>query len=539
MYRSEDIKLTFGDRVIGLFSPSRLERRVQQKETAKAMDIAMRGLFKASERNRLNADWVVPISFDINRVLQTELPLMRARSRWLMVNNSDAKSAQNGFVNYIVGTGFDLQMNVHSTVRGEDGEPTVTEFSTYNSVVEQVFEDWADDVCAITPDNSPMSHFEFQVMALERWIQDGEVFVHLIPHKTKILQLEFIEPEALDVYKTSNGKNPVILGVEVHEKTGKPVAYWINKKVPGEFDTFATGESVRIPAERIVHSFIRKYPRQLRGIPWMSASMERMNQIEGYRFAQLVRNKIAAFFGVIFTGSGGGIKKLLNDGESTSENGNLPTDANGNPISTLSPGLVGSAPNGVEPKMINPTSPETSYHDFMRSLLSSSGSGFEFGMSYQTMTRDSTGVSFAGGRMITQMDMQGFRPAQKMFRSKLLSPIHRVFMEYAILAGAFTASNFFNDPSFWTRHEWLPAGWSFGINPVQEVKASKDSMDASITTLVDECSKLGLDWKTQLRKQKKVRDYMSLLKIPLPTVTQKATEETLVDPEELEAADGK
>lgn len=511
---TNDINITFGDRLVGLFSQRRFDQRVRAKEASRFMDMQMRALFKSAERNRLNADWNVPLNFDINRVLLSELPLMRARSRWLMVNNSDAKSAQNAMVNYIVGTGFDLQTTVVSTVPNGNGMPIVTEFEGFNSFVDDVHRRWATDVSATTPENCPMSHYEFQVMALERWIQDGEVFVHLIPSKQDILKFEFIEPEALDTMKTSNGDNPVIMGVEIDARTQRPVAYWVHRVPMQDLVVYGVGESERVPASRMIHAFIRKYPRQVRGIPWLSAVMERIKQSEDYRFAQLVRNKIAAFFAVMFSGDAAP-KKMLDDGTTTGTNsGNMPTDLNGNPITTLAPGLMGSLPSGVKPEIINPTSPENTYHDFLKSLQSASASGIEFGMSYQLMSRDTNGVTFAGGRLVTQMDTQGFRPAQKMFASKLLAPAHRVWLEFAVMSGKITASNFFNDRKFWTAHEWLPSGWNFGVNPLQEVNASRQSMEVDLTTFVDECSRLGHDWKAQLRKAKKVRDYRSQLGLP-------------------------
>jgi lambda family phage portal protein len=531
MISSNDIKLSVTDRITGLFSPKRMEERIRGKAAHKAMELAMRGLFKSSERNRLNADWNVPLNFDINKVLKTELPLIRARSRWLMVNNSDAKSAQNAMINYVVGTGFDLQMSVVSVTRDDNNEPSITEFEGYNSLVEDIHRDWSDDVYLTTPANCPMSFYEFQVMALERWIQDGEVFVHVVPDRENIMRLEIIDAEALDTFRTSgDNDNPVVMGIEVDKVTQRPVAYWVMQSTVQDYSVYLPSSSIRVPADRMIHAFIRKYPKQLRGIPWMSAVIERLNQTDSYRTAQLVRNKIAAFFGILFSGDGSTGRTMFND-DPTASTQTFPTDSGGNPITALAPGMMGSLPPGVKVERIDPTSPETSYHDFMKSLLSSSAAGIEFGMSYQLMSRDTAGLSFAGGRLVTQMDAQGFRPAQRMFTSKLLTPLHKVWMEYAILNGSITSQGFVNDPTFWSRHDWLPAGWSFAVNPLQEVNASKESMNARITTLIDECSRVGLDWQAQLRKTKKVADYAKRLGVEVETAKTTITPADIEDPE--------
>jgi capsid protein len=50
----------------------------------------------------------------------------------------------------------------------------------------------------------------------------------------------------------------------------------------------------------------------------------------------------------------------------------------------------------------------------------------------------------------------------------------------------------------------MPSGWNWGINPLQEVQAARESMRSGITTLADECAWHGFDWKTQLRKMAKI-----------------------------------
>jgi len=64
------------------------------------------------------------------------------------------------------------------------------------------------------------------------------------------------------------------------------------------------------------------------------------------------------------------------------------------------------------------------------------------------------------------------------------------------------------NPKFWQRHSWMPAGWRQGINPVQDIRAAQERMKSGITTLADECAYLGLDWKTQVRKRKKIEEFI-------------------------------
>jgi len=518
-----DIKLTVVDRAIGVFSPKKMNARVQSKFAARYLSQLMeRGAFKASEVTRHNANWISNDA-DINQVLASELSKIRARSQWLVRNNPYAKSAVNTLLNYCVGVGFDLQMAVYKTVKnGDDFE--IQELDAFNDYVEDVFLDWTADVHVAASETSPDSFHDIQTMAFQRMVEDGEVFIHMVPHRTKILQLEFIEPQALDTFKTSgNNGNPVILGVEVDKKSWKPVAYWVRSSNPSLVGNVFTNDSIRIPAEKIVHAFVRQYPRQMRGLPWLHAVTEELFQLGEYKQAVALRNKIAALFAVFFKG-GGNVRVAMDNGTADTGTPNsapgFPTDANGNPLTNLAPGMMGSLPAGVDPVMISPTAPENTYDMFTKSLLIAIGAGIQGGMSYQGLTRDTSQTTFASGRAAGQMDMQAYRPIQRMIGEKICTPIYKKWFELAVLSGALlseggAASDYNIRPQFWTRHAWLPGGWSWGINPVQEVTAATESMKAGITSIQDECSALGLDWKVQLRKRAKADKFAKSLGLNL------------------------
>ena len=513
---------TLFERAVGVFSPKRMTSYLQNKFAARFLsDLSARGAFKASELSRHNANWISSDA-DINQVLQTELPRIRSRSRWLVRNNSYAKSAVNTFVNYCVGVGFDLQMGVYKPVMNtETGEFDIQELDAFNDFVEDVFGDWTRDVHVAASETSPDSFHEMQAMAFTRMIEDGEVFIHLVPHKTKILQLEFVEPDALDTMKTEgNGGNPVVLGVEMDKRNWKPVGYWVKTATPAPAGMVPfVQESKFVPASRMVHAFVRQYPRQARGLPWMHAVSEDIFQLGEYKNAVALRNKIAALFAVFFKNSNGtrvGFDNGVSDTANPGGARGFPTDANGNPITTLAPGMIGSLAQGVEPVTVNPTAPENTYDMFTKSLLIGIGAGMQGGMSYQGLTRDTSQTTFASGRAAGQMDMQAYRPIQRMIGAKICTPIFKKWFDYAVAAGALLSdagprTDYNIRPDFWTRHAWLPGGWSWGINPVQEVTAAVESMKAGITTLQDECSALGLDWKMQLRKASKVRKFAANL----------------------------
>jgi capsid protein len=140
------------------------------------------------------------------------------------------------------------------------------------------------------------------------------------------------------------------------------------------------------------------------------------------------------------------------------------------------------------------------------------------------MTRDTTGQTFAGGRLSQQMDYQAFRPFQEFVARKFCSPIYRRWLQTAILDGVIIAPGYWKTPSFWQRHQWLQPSWSKGINPTQDVSASISSMEAGLTTLADECGFAGRDWKEQLRIARKIKAVADQYGLTLRGTNQAAAE---------------
>lgn len=516
----------------------------------KYLEQEKRNAFKSSESNRSNSNWNA-LNENFNLILSRELSTMRARSRWLFRNNPWAMGGQNTLRNFVIGVGMELQAQVVKEVwDSARGEYRTVEQERFNSFVEDLHKSWAENVHVGGSDGCPDSMSDVEEVAFDRWIEDGEVLIEWRinkAHDVVPFELRFIDPDNLDTYRTGapNG-NPVVMGVEVDRDTLKPIAYW-------EYTTDNAGstplrfpkiESKRIPAENVVHLFRKRFPLQLRGVPFCASVTQKFFDIDQYTNAQLTRNKIAAMFGVLFEGLTGNKSWFGGSAgtESTSgdASGNWPTDADGNKLANLAPGMVGGMPEGVKPHMITPTSPESSYSAFLESNLRAIGNGMDYGISFVGLTRDTSKTTFAGGRLAENMDFQGYRPCQKKFMRKLRTPIYYAWFDAAVLSGAIIAPGY-NDPTtgkrFWRKHGWMPTGWNRGINPMQEVGASEKSMDNYITTLADECSYYGLDWRMQLRKAARIEETKAELGIGSRlSATVGNAEQDQLDPSAVDAA---
>lgn len=517
------------DGIMGIIAPGRMERRAKAQETLARADairrmtdlaekeyLAKRASFKASETNRLNSHWSTWRG-DINTILRTELRTLRNRSRWLTYNNPHAGSALSTMINYVIGTGMMPQAAVRQvlsvTIDGKKRNEIV-EMSNWNDYMDDLFEMWSNNVDMNCTADDPCTFQAQQAMVLRRWFEDGECFIRtravksweVIPFASEILL-----PEWLDESITEYNGNDVFMGVEI-DKFGRKLAYHF-MSADGDGTLTAGRKTVRVPASDMIHLYVRHQPRQLRGVPPLVASMDRFFHLDEYSEYELIGAKIAACFGAFITTPAGDAGDVTTLGNKTDV-----TDADGNVLTTVEPGIIGKLPPGYGVQFAQPQKPGTAFGMFTEYHQRAIAAGVEFGLSYESMTRDTSKSSFAGGRLSQLMDFQTFRSIQTLIGSQYVRIMYNRLLDAAVSSGAISAPGYFM-PSpgrkFWQRMEVLTSGWPWGINPLQEVNASRESMKAGITTLADECSYLGRSWKQQLRLKHKIDQECRRLNITL------------------------
>jgi lambda family phage portal protein len=127
--------------------------------------------------------------------------------------------------------------------------------------------------------------YGLQALVFRSVIECGECFVRMKIDKknaTVPLKLQVLESEYLDSSKDqmlANG-NVIRSGIEF-DKTGKRVTYYLYKEHPGD-SSFASLESVRIPAGEILHIYKPLRPGQIRGEPWLSNVLLKLHELDQY-----------------------------------------------------------------------------------------------------------------------------------------------------------------------------------------------------------------------------------------------------------------
>lgn len=200
-------------------------------------------------------------------------------------------------------------------------------------------------------------------------------------------QVEVIEADLLDPWRTSYGENEVIEGVE-YGPTGRIEAYHLLREHPGSVLRRAyRRDSVRISASEILHIARRDRPGQTRGVTWFAPVMMTLGELSDYQEAEIVKQKMAALLA-------GVIENELPEDPAAPTDPEAAAAAAG--LGALEPGVLVDLPPGQK---VNWTTPPRvdGYDPFTRRTLAAVAMGL--GITYESLAGDLSNVNFSSARM--------------------------------------------------------------------------------------------------------------------------------------------
>jgi lambda family phage portal protein len=156
----------------------------------------------------------------------------------------------------------------------------------------------------------------------------GECFVRLRPRRTEDgllvpLQLQLLQSEMLPFEKTETAANGsrIRCGIEF-DSIGRRVAYHFRRRHPGDSTDqgMVTPETVRVPAQDVLHIYRPIDAGQIRGLPHVAPAMVRLFLLDQYDDAELDRKKTAAMFAGFITKTAPEVQ-LIGEIEATDDSG--------------------------------------------------------------------------------------------------------------------------------------------------------------------------------------------------------------------------
>lgn len=427
------------------------------------------GYYAGAQGGRLFADFVWG-QLSANAALRDSLVPLRNRARELVASNAHATRAAASFSENVIG---DEGVTYKAAVRLGDGSlDTET-----NRELERAFKGWSESRNA-SVDRS-YSWPEIEALLAEAECTDGEVLLRLVrnfqnPYRFAV---DVLDPDQLDVTynveRLDNG-NRVEMGVEL-DTWGAPVRYWLWTNHPS--DGRGRGRFA-LPADELVHRYIRRRPKQLRGPSWFSPVMVDLSMHGGYRFAELVAARTAA--------TKMGFFETKPDGEALEGTEEDPDGTKYVPMEA-SPGTFEQLPKGLEFKQWDPQHPTAAFGDFDRAVLHSIAAGLR--LSYLTVSGDLSSTSYGSGRIGLLQEQAVHRWLQRRHIDRTSTPVHREFVRFALLSGQLRLPSF--DDARYLAATWhaKPQPW---LDPESDLATRLAKRRAGLTSLTRIAAEMGV-----------------------------------------------
>ena len=242
--------------------------------------------YTGAQVNNLTWDWVTA-NLTSDEYLRWNLKRLRERSRDLERNDDYMRNFLRKLeINTVGAKGIILQSKVYFKTTNDLDIKS-------NSIIEDEWRRWARQYVSVC---ETLSLRDFLKIILRTIARDGEVLICKIrgydnPYRyaLQILEADFLDE---DLNQDLPNGNRIIMGVEKN-RYGKPVAYHLFEKHPGE-RSYAGNRHIRIPAEEILHLFIKERPTQSRGVPWVASAMIKLRMLGAYEEAEVVAARVAA-----------------------------------------------------------------------------------------------------------------------------------------------------------------------------------------------------------------------------------------------------
>lgn len=433
-----------------------------------------RSTYHGASTTRLEADWN-PINVTGDSALYSDNYTIRARARQQERDNDYARRYYQILDNNVLGhSGLSLSVKA----RRENGlfdKPA-------NMLIEEAWAEWGElGNCTVSGEESWL---DVQSITLRRAGVDGNMLVRILrgSQYTHGIALQLLEVDMLDLSLNTvlpNG-NYVIFGIEKNPVTMRRVAYHFLTRHPGDFlNSGYTGKDrIRVPAEDVIHYYVKERPTQSIGIPWLCSASVRLNHLGKYEEAELRAARAGAEKGGYFKTDG----QLYNG----------PTvDAGTDREATLSdfePSSFEELPPGMDFVPYDPKHPMDQFPDFIRATLYGICAGG--GVSYATLTGDLSQANYSSMRSGKLEEQEAWKRMQSHLIQHFAKPIFSAWLEQAILTGRVNLP--FAKFSTWNKPVFKGRRWPW-VDPQKDITAKIEAINNGLESKTSVLEESGQD----------------------------------------------
>ncbi len=263
--------------------------------------------------------------------------------------------------------------------------------------------------------------YGLQQAALRTTLVDGECIVRMIlePGQQVPLQLQLLASEYLDSTRVDDR---TLNGIE-YTADGRRAAYWLYMKHPANFPNM---QSVRIPADQVIHLYSPIQAGLERGVSWLAPALVPLRELQEFMEAALVKQKVAALLTAFII----------------SPDGSNPLGGTPERPPSLEPASTVVLQGGQSVEFSDP--PDTGdFEPFVRQQLRSIGSALN--VPYELLSGDVSQVTFASGRhSLLEFRRQLESIQHHLMVFQLCRPVWNAWLRLAVAAGALPEGDYSN-----------------------------------------------------------------------------------------------
>ncbi|MBW1712758.1 MAG: phage portal protein [Deltaproteobacteria bacterium] len=426
------------DRAIGLFAPGQEVKRRLHRKAADQLRYA------AAKTTRLTGSWL-PADQDVNSLIASSSPVIRARVRQLTRDFPYFAAAVNRLVVLHVGQGIPFQ----SRVRGTGGKLDKTIIDR----IEDAFKRWADEA-----DVAGKLHLnDMMRLAKRQDLEAGEFLVVKVrdrrPGRFLPLALQMVEADWLtDIGVNPNKNNKLSQGIEYDPQNGRVAAYHLA-------DPEHYGQTKRIGARDVIHGFEVVRPGQLRGVSPFAPAVLLAHDLGDYMDAEIDAAKMAAkWLAFVETANPAGFQGVRTEISET-----------GKKIEELENAIIEYLLPGEEVKLSSHKRPGDSFEPFVKLLLRMIA--VTVGISYELLSGDYVGINYSNLRGIRNDVIQQTKPGFDRHVRQFCRPVFEAFMDEAVMNNKLDLPGYFRDRERYLRCAWIWPGME-SPDPLRESKAN-------------------------------------------------------------------
>lgn len=511
------------DSLISVFSPrwgaqrlayrqyaSRISNASGIHESMRKLLTGRSGGYEAGKLDRLKGRTIG--SPHENDVPRQQIHNMRWRAWNLYRNNPQARKIRRNLGANVIGRGLSPQPQAVLP----DGKP----FVEFRRRARQVWNEFSKECDFRGKPGSGGQHFvTLCKTALGANLLSGGVlyrFHHLKADEQAALglhvplQIQLIHVDRLDEQKHGGDW---FYGMKLDD-LGRVEGYQVLKGGVAQQQSGLTSDSVFVEVGEMRHLFIEEDIDQLLGSPWVGAALLTMDDRRNYEYSELIAAEMAACLVAGYRRSAGHTGAIGLQPESSDRL----TDADGNPVTHLQPGMFLDLGQSGELQVVNPARPNASAGEFLAHFIRSEAVSVP-GVKGSTLTGDYRNSSFSSEKSADNDVWPEIEELQDWFAIGFCQPCYSECITTAVLAGLFDDVPDFDAADFNARkRNYLETNWQGpvprSINPKHDADSSRVRVKNGTSSPQREAAQVGRDWREVLQEIDEFIDYANELALP-------------------------